>query len=300
MEDADQSLSQSHRLVEARTRFVQLSKEHQLSQFRLQAHTQAQEAIAGWSPTETSQEKQSRLELRIQEVEKELQTRRSKRAICQGVVTALDHSLLVNSHLQTFSNPPMPSRHAVVQRDIVERDQISFRLLKIQKALSKVSAEILETRKEISTLNRKNAVLVKSLRERYRSPEQIIKAGTDELKEEYRELQDEILVLRTRLSIISPVLQSLISEFPLPYYSPSPLSPESLLGQVNKRRSHSQDETALVNSEPRENEKDCSNDRWMGLMLFAGQDWNKEWDPLVDGVGSEENKLNTEIRMDES
>lgn len=87
-EEADQSLSQSHRLVEARTRFNQLSKEHQLSQFRLQAHRQAQQAITGWSQNETSQEKQSRLEMRIQEVEKELQTRRNKRAICQGVVTA--------------------------------------------------------------------------------------------------------------------------------------------------------------------------------------------------------------------
>lgn len=75
----------------------------------------------------------------------------------------------------------------VVQRDIAERDQISFRLLKIQKDLSRVDSEILVTRKEITALHRKNAALVKAMRERYQSPEEIITAGTNELKEEYRE-----------------------------------------------------------------------------------------------------------------
>lgn len=33
---------------------------------------------------------------------------------------------------------------------------------------------------------------------------------------------------------------------------------------------------------------DTSTDRWMGLMLLAGEDWDEEWDPLVEGNGTED------------
>ncbi|GAA6007820.1 hypothetical protein JCM11491_003976 [Sporobolomyces phaffii] len=293
----EQDLALSRRLVTARTRFVQLSRQNRLGQLQLEAHARARQNIADWDPDETIPDRRARLQDRIRQVQKELDQRRSKRTISQGAILALDQSLLVNSHLQSFDNPPLPSRHALVQRHIVERDNLAFDLLRIQKELSEVSSRSLQVRKQMIALNRENSSLVKSLRSQYRSPTDIVISGRYSLSKYYRDLEDDILLLQSRLSIISPVLQTLISESPLPYFSPTPLSPEALLSQLESPRSR---DDVVVDDEQGSSPPDFrSNQRWMGLMLLAGEDWTEEWDPLVEGAGIETDAELPDLTSDE-
>ncbi|GAA5913980.1 uncharacterized protein JCM6883_000139 [Sporobolomyces salmoneus] len=276
----------SQRLVAAHLRFVQLSREKKLRNYELQATRRAQENIVAWNTFESGQDKRARLEERLEEVKRELQIQRSKRAIAQGSIWALDHSLLVNSHLQSVRDPPLPSRHALLQKEIVERDQLSFRLLAIQQDLAKVDDLKLQSRVDLLSTTRQNADIVEKLRKRYRPSSKIVQSATGSLASQRFKLEDEILLLQTRLSIISPVLQALISESSLPYFSPNPSSPEALRAQLDRSSSNA---NLAVEEDKMDTEKetDNSNERWMGLMLLAGEDWNAEWDPLVEGKGME-------------
>jgi len=75
----------------------------------------------------------------------------------------------------------------LLQKHIIERDQLSFRLLALQNDLARVSALCLQSRKQLTILNRDNASLVKCARERYQSPVEIMKSAPAELAEDYRE-----------------------------------------------------------------------------------------------------------------
>jgi len=86
--EEDRSLSFAHRLVAARSRFVQLSEQYQLQRYRLEAHQRARITISQWQLADLNQDRQARLEERIRQVEKELLSRRRKRAITQGATIA--------------------------------------------------------------------------------------------------------------------------------------------------------------------------------------------------------------------
>jgi hypothetical protein len=95
--------------------------------------------------------------------------------------------------------------------------------------------------------------------------------------------EDEILLLKTRLCIISPVVQTIISESSLHYYSPSPLTYDSLRAQLELSTSISDTQVGEIENAGKGGV--VSNERWMGLILLAGEDWDKNWDPLIDGMG---------------
>jgi hypothetical protein len=75
----------------------------------------------------------------------------------------------------------------LLQKHIIERDQLSFRLLALQNDLAKVSALCLQSRKQLTVINRENASLLKCARERYQSPTEIMKSAPIELADDYRE-----------------------------------------------------------------------------------------------------------------
>ncbi|GAA5849981.1 hypothetical protein JCM3766R1_001944 [Sporobolomyces carnicolor] len=301
----DPLLSLSHSLVAERQRFVQLSRQHKRRQYALHAERESRARILAWNTLESSDDKRTRLENRIEQIEKELRHRRSKRAICQGSLEAKLASSVVSSSSFAFPAcvcrfPQLPSilvlflkRHtpslSVVQSHIAERDQISFRLLAIEHDLAEVKSMHLDTRKQLLSLNRENVAVVKALRQHYRAASEIMQAATHRQQSRYHQQQDEILVLKTRLAIISPVLQSLICESPLSYFSRHPKSPEELRSAAADRLALDEDRMASGDDgQDKRPTSDTSTDRWMGLMLLAGEDWDEEWDPLVEGKGTED------------
>ncbi|BGP20814.1 hypothetical protein JCM10213v2_008977 [Rhodosporidiobolus nylandii] len=200
---------------------------------------------------EGSEERQRRageMVLRIRELEGECEKVRDRRATKERAVEAMDRSHLVSRHMLAVATIPpdqLPRREANLQALLSRRDQLALSLLRLQASISTLNTDRLRARKKLlsgsdeidvgnrcSALNRQNAELTQELRRVHQPPEVLVQKLPREVREYYSGLQDTTLTTLSRLSIIRNVLQRLIAESGVPFYTPTALPPDTTLGAL--------------------------------------------------------------------
>ncbi|GAA5941881.1 hypothetical protein JCM10213_008151 [Rhodosporidiobolus nylandii] len=187
---------------------------------------------------EGSEERQRRageMVLRIRELEGECEKVRDRRATKERAVEAMDRSHLVSRHMLAVATIPpdqLPRREANLQALLSRRDQLALSLLRLQASISTLNTDRLRARKKLLSLNRQNAELTQELRRVHQPPEVLVQKLPREVREYYSGLQDTTLTTLSRLSIIRNVLQRLIAESGVPFYTPTALPPDTTLGAL--------------------------------------------------------------------
>ncbi|GAA5877095.1 hypothetical protein JCM1840_005309 [Sporobolomyces johnsonii] len=223
-------------------------------------------------------------QLSLDQLELQLEHARGRTEISHAAVKALDHSLLVSSHLLEPS-PSLRDRHASLQALLTERDSLSLALLSLRNEVASLSSERLKLRKRLLALNRHNAALTSSLGALNRPASDLIEQLPAPVQAHYSRLQDDLLTTSTLVSIVSNVLQRLVAESGVRFFDPVsslPL-PASAAAAFSASDSDARDELLRSDEEEEahgEEEKEEDEGRggrrgWrrlLGLMLEAGEE----------------------------
>ncbi|GAA5890031.1 hypothetical protein JCM5296_004749 [Sporobolomyces johnsonii] len=212
-------------------------------------------------------------QLSLDHLEVQLEQARGRTEISHAAVRALDHSLLVSSHLLEPS-PSLRDRHASLQALLTERDTLALALLSLRNDVASLSSERLKLRKRLLALNRHNAALTSSLGALNRPASDLIEQLPAPVQAHYSRLQDDLLTTSTRVSIVSNVLQRLVAESGVPFFDPASL-PASAAAASSSALAELLwvDEEAHEEDEEEEGERGrMGSRRLLGLMLEAGDE----------------------------
>ncbi|KAK4703747.1 hypothetical protein P7C70_g2472, partial [Phenoliferia sp. Uapishka_3] len=154
------------------------------------------------------------LEVRVQRVREQVAQAREKEARRQRLGEGLNGALVVQEVLQSSEGEKWRSKEL-----LLKKDDMALELMGVRKDNERMGKEKAIIRKRMLALTRKNTKLTKELRETEEVTGVIISQASDALQKRYNRHLLEELSLLSRHTIIRTVLQLIVVESGVPWYT---------------------------------------------------------------------------------